>query len=87
MYVEDLDLCTRMRTAGWEVWFSPEVRIEHVGGTATAGRKRMTLEHSKSMYVYFVKHRSRGWRAVLRPFAWIALRARAAVVSWRLGER
>jgi N-acetylglucosaminyl-diphospho-decaprenol L-rhamnosyltransferase len=87
MYVEDLDLCTRMRAAGWEVWFSPEVQIEHVGGTATAGRKRMTLEHSKSMYLYFVKHRSNGWRAVLRPFAWIALRSRAAIVSWRLGER
>jgi N-acetylglucosaminyl-diphospho-decaprenol L-rhamnosyltransferase len=87
MYVEDMDLCTRMRAAGWEVWFSPELEVEHVGGTATAGRKRMTLEHSKSIYAFFVKHRSQGWKAVLRPVAWLALRGRAALVSWRRGER
>jgi GT2 family glycosyltransferase len=87
MYVEDLDLCTRMREGGWEVWFSPELQIEHVGGTATRGRRRMTLEHSRSMYRYFVKHRSPGLLAVLRPFAWAALRARAEIVSRQLGER
>jgi N-acetylglucosaminyl-diphospho-decaprenol L-rhamnosyltransferase len=87
MYVEDMDLCTRLRRAGWEVWFSPELEIEHVGGTATAGSRRMTFEHSKSIYAYFVKHRSTGWRAALRPFVWAALMARAALVSWRRGER
>ena len=87
MYVEDMDLCTRMRARDWEVWFSPELEVEHVGGTATAGRKRMTLEHSRSIYTFFVKHRSGGWKAALRPFAWFALRVRAAAVSWRRGER
>lgn len=87
MYVEDMDLCTRLRASGWDVWFSPELEIDHVGGIATAGKRRMTLEHSRSMYRYFVKHRSHGWRVVLRPFAWLALRVRAAMVSWRRHER
>jgi len=87
MYVEDMDLCTRLRRSGWEVWFSPELEITHIGGTATAGKRRMTLEHSKSIYIYFVKHHARGWRAVLRPFAWVLLRLRAALVSWRRHER
>jgi N-acetylglucosaminyl-diphospho-decaprenol L-rhamnosyltransferase len=87
MYVEDMDLCTRLRGAGWEVWFSPELEIEHVGGTATAGQRRMTLEHSRSIYWYFVKHQSSGWRVALRPFAWLALRLRAAVVSRLRHER
>jgi len=87
MYVEDMDLCTRMSDGGWEVWFSPELEIEHVGGTATAGKRRMTLEHSRSIYIYFVKHRSQGWHASLRPLAWAALRMRAAVISRRRGER
>lgn len=87
MYVEDVDLCTRLRQAGWEVRFSPELEVTHVGGTATVGRKEMTLEHSRSIYRYFVKHRSNGWRAVLRPFVWIALRVRAAMVSRHRGER
>jgi N-acetylglucosaminyl-diphospho-decaprenol L-rhamnosyltransferase len=86
MYVEDMDLCTRMRHAGWEVWFSPQLEIMHIGGTATAGKRRMTREHSKSVYTYFVKHRAHGWRAVLRPFAWALLRLRAAFVSWRNHE-
>lgn len=87
MYVEDMDLCTRLRAAGWEVWFSPELEIEHAGGTATAGQRRMTLEHSRSIYWYFVKHQSSGWRVALRPFAWLALRLRAAVVSRLRNER
>jgi N-acetylglucosaminyl-diphospho-decaprenol L-rhamnosyltransferase len=87
MYVEDLDICTRLRAAGWEVWFSPEVEAVHIGGTTTAGKKRFTLRHSMSVYRYFVKFRSPGWMAVLRPLAWVALRTRAALVSWRRGER
>jgi GT2 family glycosyltransferase len=87
MYVEDVDLCTRMRTAGWEVWFSPELEVEHVVGSATRGSKRMTLEHSKSIYRYYAKHLSPGWRAVTRPAVWAGVRARAALVSWRRGDR
>ncbi len=87
MYVEDVDLCTRMRNAGWEVWYSPELEVEHVVGTATRGSKRMTLEHSKSIYRYYAKHRSPGWRAVTRPAVWAGVRARAALVSWKRGDR
>jgi N-acetylglucosaminyl-diphospho-decaprenol L-rhamnosyltransferase len=81
MYVEDVDLCTRLRGARWDVWFTPELEVTHIGGTATRGKRSMTLEHSRSMYRYFVKHRSPGALAVLRPPAWVALRARAELVS------
>jgi N-acetylglucosaminyl-diphospho-decaprenol L-rhamnosyltransferase len=87
MYVEDVDLCTRMRAAGWEVWFSPELEVEHITGTATRGKRRMTLEHSKSIHRYYVKHASPGVLAVTRPLVWLATRARAVLVSWRRGER
>jgi GT2 family glycosyltransferase len=87
MYVEDLDICTRLRAAGWWILFSPELEVMHIGGTVSAGKRWFTLVHSKSIYRYFVKFRSPGWRAALRPFAWVALRARAALVSWRRGEK
>jgi N-acetylglucosaminyl-diphospho-decaprenol L-rhamnosyltransferase len=87
MYVEDVDLCTRMRAAGWEVRYSPEMEVEHVVGSATRGSKRMTLEHSKSIYRYYVKHRSPGWRAVTRPLVWAGTRARATLISRRRGDR
>jgi N-acetylglucosaminyl-diphospho-decaprenol L-rhamnosyltransferase len=87
MYVEDVDLCTRLRHAGWEVWYSPELEVEHEVGSATKGSKRMTLEHSRSAYRYFEKFRATGWKRALLPLAWVALRLRAAVASWRRGER
>lgn len=86
MYVEDVDLCTRLLTAGWQVLFSPELEVVHVGGISTGRSKRMTLEHSRSIYKYFVKHRALGWRRALRPPVWLALRARAALVSRRRGD-
>jgi N-acetylglucosaminyl-diphospho-decaprenol L-rhamnosyltransferase len=85
MYVEDVDLCTRLRARGWDVLFSPELEVVHIGGVSTGGyrSRRMVIEHSNSIYKYFVKWRSPGWRAVLRPFAWLALRLRAEVVYRR----
>ena len=37
--------------------------------------------HSQSVYRYFQKHHAHGWRKALLPFAWLALRARAELVS------
>ena len=87
MYVEDMDLCTRMRRAGWEVWFTPQVEVMHIVGTATAGRRRMTREHSRSIYRYFVKYYGSGWGNLLRPLARLLLGLRAWYVSWRKHER
>jgi N-acetylglucosaminyl-diphospho-decaprenol L-rhamnosyltransferase len=88
MYVEDVDLCTRLGRAGWEVLFSPELEVLHIGGVSTGGyrSRRMVVEHSRSIYTYFVKWRSPGWRAALRPFAWAALRLRAEVVLLRRSQ-
>ena len=87
LYVEDVDLCTRLRAGGWEVRFSPELEVVHIGGISTRGKKWLTVEHSKSAYRYFVLHRSPGWRAGLRPLVWTALRARAELVARRQGDR
>ena len=84
MYVEDVDLCTRLRAAGWRVLFSPEVEVTHeVGISARTVSKRMAYEHSKSIYRYFSKHVARGPGAALKPLARGALLARAALVARR----
>jgi GT2 family glycosyltransferase len=84
--VEDVDLCTRLRQAGWEIMFTPQLEVIHQVGISRGRSRRITLEHSKSIYRYFVKLESPGWRAILRPFVWLALRARATLLSWRRGE-
>jgi len=65
MYVEDVDLCWRLRRAGWKVWFEPAGEVEHVQGTAT-GRTpyRMLARHHRSL-LRFAAKRWRGPRRVL----------------------
>jgi N-acetylglucosaminyl-diphospho-decaprenol L-rhamnosyltransferase len=83
MYAEDADLCTRIRRAGWTVVFTPELEVAHERGVSTGNSKRMIHEHSRSIYRYFAKHHATGWKRLLLPFAWVALRARASLVAWR----
>ncbi|MGH2740467.1 MAG: glycosyltransferase family 2 protein [Actinomycetota bacterium] len=81
MYVEDVDLCTRLRAAGWQVVFSPELEVTHVIGVSARGQtRRMAREHSRSIYRYFAKH-ARGPEALLRPFVRLALWFRALLAA------
>jgi N-acetylglucosaminyl-diphospho-decaprenol L-rhamnosyltransferase len=83
MYAEDADLCTRLRRAGWTVLFTPELEVTHERGVSTGNSKHMIRVHSDSIYRYFAKHHATGWKRVLLPFAWLALRARAELVIRR----
>lgn len=35
LYGEELDLCYRLRRAGWEVWYEPAAHVVHHGGAST----------------------------------------------------
>ncbi len=47
MYHEDLDLCLRLRRAGWKLWYSPALAARHHLGTATGSHvlSPFYLEH------------------------------------------
>ena len=83
LYGEELDLTTRLREAGWKVLYTPELEIVHEGAVSTGRSRRTHLMHSASIYRYYAKHRSRGWRRATLPLAWLALRARAEIVALR----
>ena len=84
MYVEDVDLCTRLRAAGWTVLFSPEVEVVHEVGVSARGQsRRMAHAHSDSIYRYFAKHRPGTGSVLLRPLVRAALWLRAELVSRR----
>ena len=37
MYFEDLDLCRKLRKAGWKIVYMPQVKVEHkIGGSASS---------------------------------------------------
>ena len=81
LYAEEVDLFRRLREDGWTVLFTPELEVLHEGGVSTGRSRRMHLIHSHSVYLYFEKHHARGWRRALLPFARVALRLRAELVS------
>jgi N-acetylglucosaminyl-diphospho-decaprenol L-rhamnosyltransferase len=83
MYLEDTDLCWRLRGAEWEVAYEPGGVVVHVQGASTSRRPyRMLLEHHRSAW-RFSRKRLTGARAVLLPFAaiYFAVRAVAAVID------
>ncbi|HEX6208199.1 MAG TPA: glycosyltransferase family 2 protein [Actinomycetota bacterium] len=87
MYVEDVDLCTRLRKRGWSVLFTPELEVTHEVGVSTRSHpRRMAYEHSRSIYRYFSKHVATGPAIGLRPLARAALWARAALIARRSPE-
>ena len=69
MYGEDLDLCYRLKHAGWRVMYQPgAVILHHKGQSARKDSYRMIREFHRSMATFFRKHyRS----ATPTPVAWV----------------
>ncbi len=77
MYVEDVDLCWRLRGAGWRVAYEPSARVVHRGGVSTARHPyKMIVRHHRS-WLRFARKRYRGARRMLLApaAAFLALRA------------
>jgi N-acetylglucosaminyl-diphospho-decaprenol L-rhamnosyltransferase len=76
MYFEDVDLCRRVRRAGWEVWYVPASRVVHLVGQSsgvTDGRDaplRRPGYWFDARRHYFLKHH--GWAySALADAAWL----------------
>ena len=46
MYSEEVDLCYRLRAAGWRTVFAPVTSVTHLGG-ASANQQRISMEEQK----------------------------------------
>jgi len=60
IYYEEVDLCYRIKQAGWRIVFMPEAVVTHIGGQSTGQtpvRKRMMM--LTSLLHYFRKHHCR----------------------------
>lgn len=88
MYVEDVDLCWRLRRAGWGVAYEPGAVVTHHLGVSTAGAPyRMIAEHHRSLLT-FARRRWTGGRRVLLPpaAAFLAFRAGLAMIHHRVAK-
>jgi N-acetylglucosaminyl-diphospho-decaprenol L-rhamnosyltransferase len=84
MFVEDVDLCARLREAGWRVVFTPVAEVVHaIGGSVSRKRFRMVVEHARSLDRFFARRYGRGPRRFLRPLVRLGLAGWAATaVAW-----
>ncbi len=72
LYCEEVDLCLRMKRAGLQVWYWPDLSIIHLGGQSSQtlkqlefsdGAKQVVLWRMRSTLLYYRKHH--GWQACL----------------------
>ena len=67
LYEEDVDLCLRVRRAGWRILYTPRaVVMHHLGRSMEKAPAMSRLEYDRSHLRYYAKHRGPGARALLR---------------------
>lgn len=83
MYCEDMDWCLRARTAGWRVVYFPGAVVTHaIGRSSDQAADRMIIEHHRSMWRFYRKHRdffARTIPPILHPLVPIGILLRGAV--------
>jgi GT2 family glycosyltransferase len=69
LYEEDVDLCLRLRRAGWGVLFTPAAEVvHHLGRSMEADPARARLEYHRSHLRFYRKHNGPVLAATLRAF-------------------
>jgi N-acetylglucosaminyl-diphospho-decaprenol L-rhamnosyltransferase len=80
MYAEDMDLCLRVKQAGWRVVFDGAADVEHtVGGSTRSRPYGKVVDHHRSALRFYVRHYRRDPRLLLTPAVAAFLLARACV--------
>ena len=72
LYEEDVDLCLRLRLAGWRLLFTPEAEVVHqLGRSVRSAPWRSRLEYHRSHLRFYRKHNGPLQTGLLR--AWLAV--------------
>ena len=80
MYFEDVDLCARIKRAGWRIVYAPSASITHAGGHSTqAINRKMIRIHHQSAYKYLAARYKAWYLAPLRLALRIGLSVRARI--------
>jgi len=67
LYEEDVDLCLRLRQAGWEILFTPAAEaVHHLGRSVAREPERARFEYHRSHLRYYAKHNGLLANAALR---------------------
>lgn len=79
IFFNDVDLCLRLKEAGWQIWFTPRVEMTHYHGASTSQVWRSMLGESHRAFVrLYRKH----YRSRVRLVTYGAVLATLAVGFW-----
>ena len=79
IFFNDVDLCLRLRRAGWQIWFEPRSRVRHWGGASTRQLKPQMIEQShRSLRKFYDKH----YRGHIAPPLFFITMKMSALAGW-----
>jgi GT2 family glycosyltransferase len=84
MYGEDLDLCFRLKSGGWKIFYLPTARAVHLKGQATRQETaRMLREFHRAMWTFHHKHYAADLPAFVNGLIWAGIWGRWALKAGR----
>ncbi|MDR2805562.1 MAG: glycosyltransferase family 2 protein [Dysgonamonadaceae bacterium] len=96
MYAEDIDLCLRIKQAGWKVMYIPEVKILHHKGISSGlraetrnetaalpeTRRRAQDAFYESMILFYKKHYEKKYPCLINRLAYSGIR-----LKWKMARK
>lgn len=88
LYFEDLDLCKRLRHAGWSVYIAPDATVRHIRGhSSDQNADRVEVWYRASQVHYYAQHRPLPERWALRAYLLLKYGVRGlkgSTASWNV---
>ena len=74
MYGEDIDLCYRIKAAGYKVLYYPEARIIHYkGGSSKKRRTKVIYDFHQAMWIFYRKHYYKKYNLGITILVWVGI--------------
>lgn len=74
MYGEDIDLCYRIKAAGYKVVYYPEARIIHYkGGSSKKRRTKVIYDFHHAMWIFYRKHYYKEYNLGITILVWLGI--------------
>jgi len=84
MYGEDIDLCFRLKQAGWKIFYVPSAAATHVkGASSRQATSAMLREFHRAMWIFHRKHYASGLPGPANGLVWAGIWGRWALLSLR----
>ena len=83
MYGEDLDWAYRIKAAGWKIYYSPAVTVQHVKRAASRYSPRAQVEFYRAMGIFYRKHYAAQTPWWLHALIVSAIAVRQRLEQWR----